>query len=90
MPHLLGPELVGCFCWGPSPGAVFSAVGMYWWLWVEAFCLVPWTFCSLSSRFVYRAYLEGQRDCNLLRFLIEILFLLVPYGYIIIKVKRNS
>ena len=29
-------------------------------------------------------------NCNLLRPLIEILFLLVPYGYITIKTKKNS
>ena len=28
--------------------------------------------------------------CNLLRPLIKILFFLVPYGYIIIKMRKNS
>ena len=28
--------------------------------------------------------------CNLLRPLMKILFLLVPYGYILIKIKKNS
>ena len=31
---------------------------------------------------------EERRDCNLLRPLIRTVFLLVPYGYIIIKIKR--
>ena len=33
---------------------------------------------------------SSQYFCNLLRPLITILFLLVPYGYIIIKIKKNS
>ena len=28
--------------------------------------------------------------CNLLRPLIKMIFLLVPYGYIILKIKKNS
>ena len=31
---------------------------------------------------------DHGRICNLLRPLIKILFLLVPYGYIVLKIKR--
>ena len=34
-------------------------------------------------------YISGTPDCNLLRPPIKILFLLVPYGYIIIKIKKR-
>ena len=53
------------------------------------------TTCNQQKGLLYKAYhtwleLLYASYCNLLRPLIKMLFLMVPYGYIIIKTTKNS
>ena len=49
-----------------------------------------WTSWTSSIMYLKRFGLIPPLSCTLLRPLIKIVFLMVPYGYIIIRLKKNS